>query len=250
MKEKFLKLFTNLKQNLLDEIYPKNYSCHCCSEELKVSNDYFLCNKCLASLRYIKHPCKKCSEDLNDFTDYCRNCKDKVRNFDRVISSLVYDGVAKNLVYKFKYSGQKYIADCISVFMLNKIKSSDILNKIDLVLPVPLSEERFKSRGFNQAEILSLKISRELNIEHNSSVLKRVKATPTQTNLNKVERAENLLNAFEVADSSLIKGKTILVIDDIITTGATLDEISKVLKNKGAKSVYGLTFCHTKLENI
>ena len=92
-------------------------------------------------------------------------------------------------------------------------------------------------------------MAKELNIEHNSKILKRIKATSTQTHLNKQERAENLLNAFKVESCKEIKGKTILVVDDIITTGATLDEIARVLKNKGAKAVYGLTFCHTKLEN-
>ena len=96
MKEKFLKLFTKAKENLLNEIYPKNYSCYCCNDEIIVDNKHCLCNKCFAKLKYIKHPCKKCSEDLNDFTDYCVNCKDKVRYFDKVISVLVYEGIAKN----------------------------------------------------------------------------------------------------------------------------------------------------------
>lgn len=249
MKEKFLKLFAKAKENLLDEIYPKNYSCYCCNDEIKVDNKHCLCNKCLTSLKYIKYPCKKCSEDLNEFTDYCINCKDKVRHFDKVISVLVYEGIAKNLIYKFKYSNQKYVADCLVSFMLNKIKNSDILNEIDLIIPVPLSKERLKTRSFNQAELLSLKLAKELNIKHNSNILKRIKATPTQTHLNKKERAENLLNAFKVENISEVKGKTILVVDDIITTGATLDEIARVLKNRGAKVVYGLTLCHTKLEN-
>lgn len=248
MKDKIKTIFTRIKENLIEEIYPSNITCFNCDAELVKPNKYHLCNVCLDKINIIKNCCKKCGEELNDFTNYCLNCKDAKRNFDKIYSVATFDGVAKNIIYKFKYGKSEYMADCITPFLLEKLSEVN-LKEIDLIMAVPLSQERLKERGFNQAKILSDKLSKELGIK-SVNLLRRIKNTSTQTALTKLERKQNLLNAFIVEDKQKIKNKNILVIDDIITTGATFDEVAKVLKTKGANKVFGLTFCHTKNNKV
>lgn len=248
MNDKIKTLLINLKNNFLEEIYPSNITCYNCNEELIKTNKYHLCKNCLDKINIIKNCCKKCGEELNEFTAYCLNCKETKRHFDKVYSVATFDNVAKDIVYKFKYGKNKYMSDCIIPFLLDKVDEIN-LDEIDLIVPVPLSQERLRERGFNQAKILSDKLSKELNIKC-EDLLKRVKNTQTQTTLTKLERKQNLINAFIVEDKQKIKNKNILVIDDIITTGATFDEVARILKLKGANKVFGLTFCHTKNNKV
>ena len=196
MKDKIKAFLIKAKDKLIEEIYPSNITCYNCNAELAKPNKYHLCKNCLDKINIIENCCKKCGEELNDFTKFCLNCKDAKRHFDTVYSVATFDNVAKDIVYKFKYGKNVYMAECIIPFLLDKISKIN-LQKIDLIMPVPLSQERLKERGFNQAKILSDKLSKELNIE-SCDVLKRIKNTPTQTSLTKLERKQNLVNAFIV----------------------------------------------------
>ena len=250
MLKNFKTKLKNIKNLFLENLFPSKFSCFNCGDEIdKTSNDFCLCENCFNKIKPIKFACKKCGEELNSFTKYCLNCKEETRHFDKVVSVTIFDDVAKHMVHKLKYGNARYLAEIIAKFMAEKFKEENFKN-IDLILPVPLSDKRKKERGYNQAEELSLWLSKSLNIMHESNVILRLKHTQTQTHLTKQERKQNLLNAFVVADKEKIKGKNLLVVDDVITTGATFDEIARVLKLKGAKSVYGLTFCHTKNKNI
>ena len=120
--------------------------------------------------------------------------------------------------------------------------------QIDAVVPVPLYIKREKKRGFNQATLLSSQFESVLNIPVISNNLVRLKNTPTQTKLTKIERKNNLDKAFKVLDKKEFKGKNVLLIDDVFTTGATTDECSKVLKSVGVKNIYVLTLAHVKLD--
>ena len=248
MNNKIKEFLLKTKEKFLEEIYPSNITCFNCNAELLKLNKYHLCDKCLSKISIIKNGCKKCDEELNDFTEYCLNCKETKRHFDRVYSVCVYDGVAKEIIYKFKYGKNIYMAETVLPFLIEKFKEIK-LDKIDFILPIPLSKERLKERGFNQAEILSKNLGKVFDIE-SINLLKRVKNTPTQTALSKAERKQNLINAFIVENKQMIKGKNLLIIDDIITTGATFDEVARVLKLKGANKVFGLTFCHTKNSKV
>jgi len=121
--------------------------------------------------------------------------------------------------------------------------------KCDLIIPVPLCEKRAKERGYNQAELLAHVVSKKVNLEMNNKILLRIKQTPTQVNLSHYERNQNMIDAFKVNNKKVIKGKTILLIDDVYTTGATIQECAKTLIIAGAKKVYALTAAHTILKN-
>lgn len=239
-----LKIF----DNLLDEIFPDNITCVCCNEEL--NSDDYLCEECKNDLMLINHRCKKCGDEINDFSTFCKNCKGIKRNFTKAVSPFKYDGTAKNLVYKLKYSGAKYVTKPLSKYLVDTYKNSDFAN-IDIVTCVPLSIERLKSRGYNQAQALAeefcnLLQAENINLTQNYNLIKRVKNTPTQTSLTKLERRENLKDAFVFCgEKDEVKGKNILIIDDIFTTGATIEELTNVFKKHKAGKIYCLTCCHT-----
>ena len=242
--------FKKVSNDFLDLLYPQNITCLNCNKELQDEN--YLCKDCLNNFVKINKACQKCGNPTNSQTEYCDDCKGNERNFDKAMSPFEYEGAPKNLIYKLKYGKQKYIAkvfasELVNCFLKNK------LGNIDIVTCVPLNEKRLKERRFNQAEEISKEFVKELRlrdikIEENYNLIKRVKNTPTQTNLTKQERLNNLKDAFNLScKKEIIKDKTILVIDDIFTTGATLEEISKILKRNKAKNVYCLTVCHTNI---
>ncbi len=247
--KKFLK---NCVQSVADDLFPLGITCLCCNNELPTFD--FLCKNCKDKLEISKNVCEKCGAEVNEFTRFCDDCKDNQRYFNKATSCFVYSGTAQTLIYKLKYNSEKYISLCFGKYLANKFLQSDFVKNIDIVTCVPLNIKKQNQRLYNQAEELGKVFQNELkqynlNQEYKFDLLLRTKNTPTQTNLTKKERKQNLKDAFKLNYSSkAIKGKNILIIDDIFTTGATVEEISKLLKNKGAKEIYVLTVCHTKLD--
>jgi len=128
----------------------------------------------------------------------------------------------------------------MGAMMANKLKEEDI--SIDLILPVPLYKPKERERGFNQSALLGKYVAKEVNIPLNIDILTRVKNTKVMHSLNKKERIENVKEAFKVIDNGVVINKNILLIDDIFTTGSTVNICSKLLLSSGAKSVTVLTF--------
>lgn len=226
--------------------FPENYSCLICSEDI-FYNKYLVCKSCLKNLSYVgNNICLHCGEPLVSDGNYCKRCKGKNFIYDKAMAPFLYLGEAKNFVMGLKYSGKKYNAKSMAMFMTDCFIKSKL--KINYIIPVPLSETRYKQRGYNQAEILANYIAKNLNKPLMLNILKRVKDTPTQTNLDFVQRFLNLKDAFVAYKSKDIKDSNILIIDDVFTTGATVSECAKILKDIGAKNVYALTFAHTVLK--
>ncbi len=243
--KKVEEVIKKIKNKFLDELFPEHYSCYNCSKEVNNENNYHLCNECIKKIKAIKYPCKICGDELNSFTKYCENCKSHKRHFDYVRSVTTYDGVARNLVHKLKYGNCNYIAKLIARY-LNEEFVKGSYDLIDLIICVPITHEKLKTRGYNQTEEILKEFVKITDIDYNLDCIKRIKNNSTQTVLTRKERLENMKNSFEFTNSIDITNKNILVIDDVITTGSTLDEIARTLKENGAKKVFGLTFCHTK----
>ena len=177
---------------------------------------------------------------------------------DGVFSSLVYKGVVKKLVYKFKYN--PHLTDLktvlIDLFYEGVIQKEDFfksLNSSSALVPIPLHKSRSRKRGYNQSQILAQGLGRRLDIPV-FEYLERVKNTKTQVGLKKEEREENIKNAFRINPSASLKVGNkelriknfprVFLVDDVVTSGATLKEAAKVLKRAGVKKVYGLTLAH------
>lgn len=228
--------------NLSEIFFPSGIKCVFCGKE--VGGDINLCEHCITLLPFIKgKTCLKCGGHVLE-EDVCMDCAKSDHAFIRNFAIFDYDGVFRDKVLAFKQTGRKYIGHAFSPFIYEKYKSLDI--HFDMVIPMPISKERERERGFNQADILVEYIEdREHSIRRD--IVFKVKNTPHQTGLSKENRQINLDGAFAVADKSLVKGKTILIVDDIYTTGATMSQVAETLMRAKAKAVYGLTLARAKI---
>ncbi len=230
-------------EKFMELLSPDNIKCIVCEDELPQDSPYGLCDKCLDKLPYVNKACNRCGREIYDMSSYCFDCKEGGMEYDKVYSCLNYEDFVHLLVYKLKYGGEKYLAKYMAQIIIDKIKGENIT--ADYILPVPLNQIRQQQRGFNQAELLAQCVSRECNIPLLDN-MQRVRNTPFQASLSREERLVNLKDAFKLKDKALVKGKTILLLDDIFTTGTTINECSKVLKKAGASKVLGITYAHAK----
>ncbi|MCH4889304.1 ComF family protein [Acidaminobacter sp. JC074] len=225
-----------LIDNFLEVLYPRDLTCVLCGDE----SDHELCDICKGSLQFnIGSVCRFCGRMIMK-SDYevCHHCKGIKRYYDRGLSVTVYDELSKKLLFNLKYHDKRYISHTIAKYMLDYIVRSDIDIDFDVIVPVPLHTERYKSRGYNQAELICNHLSYLSGLPI-SKALERRKHTKPLNKLTADERLVVLHEAFEL--SSKVEGNIILV-DDIFTTGSTLNACSKVLKESGAGYILIITF--------
>jgi len=214
----------------LDFILPPN--CLICNKEI---NTGLMCNNCLDYIPEVKPPlCRFCGRPIKK-RNPCRFCKKKIYiDYGRAFMLFIppYD----KIIHHLKYRKKTKLAVFLGRAMASIIKSDYFLKDADTIVPVPLFWWKNLRRGYNQAALLSEIISQECNIKMND-ILKRIKNTKSQTKLKEQKRRKNVLNAFALK-SNTIENKTIILIDDVMTTGATINECARVLKNAGAEKVY------------
>ena len=145
------------------------------------------------------------------------------------------------IIHHFKYNHRTYLAKKIATFMAEKMKSLTNVVDIDLLIPVPLHKKRLKNRGYNQSHLLCQSISSYTSIPLDVSSLIRIKNTKSQTKLNMEQRMENVAGAFQVTNRTKIVGKKILLVDDVITTGSTINACAEQLAVNGAQKIYALS---------
>ncbi|HHW49622.1 MAG TPA: ComF family protein [Clostridiaceae bacterium] len=156
---------------------------------------------------------------------------------DGVICACRYTGIVRDSLIKYKFYDKSGFCRAFARLIAEKIKNMAVYREFDVIVSVPLHKRREHMRGYNQSLLISRILSRELKLPEKSKILKRKKETHTQSLLPLDKRRSNLLGAFEVKHTDEIKDKTVLLVDDIMTTGITLNECSKVLKEAGAKKV-------------
>ena len=182
----------------------------------------------------------------------CKECFNEIsiaHKANNVFCLLKYEGKAENIIKQFKYNRQKRYAYSAGL-ILAKFAASDTLLG-DILIPIPLYTERQKKRGYNQAEVICKAIANETKLPI-AKGLKRVKNTPALYGLTRKQREKAILGAFEyihTTDEITIKGKTIILVDDILTSGATFNECAKVLIANGAMEVKLITFAYTQMYN-
>jgi ComF family protein len=167
------------------------------------------------------------------------------QHFDRAFSPCLYEGVVKELIHTFKYNGRDYLGATLSKLMLEFIEDYNIpVDLLDLIIPIPLHKTRLREREFNQAQILSSYIARKFNKKLILNNLRRIRYTKTQTELETDQRLLNVKDSFAITKKEEIKDKNILLVDDVLTTGATSSEAAYALKNSGANVVFVLTLAN------
>jgi len=229
--------FTFLTNYFFELLYPRELTCVLCHNEVE---DNELCDICLGSIQFnIGRVCESCGRMIL-YGEYpiCDNCKTLDRYYDKGISVAIYDEYIKKLIFNFKYHDKRYIAHTMACLMLKKVIELELDIDFDYIVPVPLHKDRYDSRGFNQAEVIA-RFMCELSGLKLNTTLKRVKSTPALNNLSLEERHEVLNEAFALTDE--IRGN-IIIVDDIFTTGTTMNSCCKVLKRNGADYILIVSF--------
>lgn len=205
-----------------------------------VFDERVFCEDCLKTLPYNNVcVCTKCGRKSKGNFEVCFTCKSDMPFYKEAKSAFVYDEPVSSLIKRLKYDNDKYIGDELAYFMAEAYIKYFFAS--DFLIPVPLHEKALNARGYNQALLLAEGVGKRLNVPVLDGVLIKHKESQRQATLDKKERIENLKNTFKVVDKKLIKGKDITVIDDVLTTGSTVNEITRVLYAAGAGEVKVLT---------
>ncbi len=196
-----------------------------------------LCKGCINQFQFLRPPfCKVCKSN-KIIDNCCLECQSRVPLFENVITVGIYNGILKSLIYELKYQGLKKYAKPLGFLLAQKIKNEISFKEIDFITSIPLHPEKLKIRKYNQAKIISLQVAKSLNKPY-LDLISRHKNTKAQFLLSHQQRIENISDAFEINTKKNLTGKNILIVDDIFTTGTTVQEACKVLKEALAGEIY------------
>jgi len=220
-----------LAWTVLDWLYPP--TCGGCGQPGER-----LCPACRNTVRLLQPPlCPHCGQSLeNDQT--CLSCPLGGYQFQALRAWAEFNGPVRSAIHCLKYKGDLALGEILARPMAGLLRSLGW--EVDLVVPVPLGVAREQQRGYNQASLLALPLAMACGLPHRPKALHKIRQTRTQVGLSRTARRENVAGAFQ-ADSHLVEGRSILVVDDVATSGATLDACAAALLGAGAQAVYGLT---------
>ncbi|MBO5031641.1 MAG: ComF family protein [Lachnospiraceae bacterium] len=229
-----------LKEGILNILFPRR--CPVCDDIVPVGEGS-ICSCCKAKPQYIQEPrCRRCGKQLSDDAAFlCGDCMRRKHVFDYGYALYDYQSMRKS-IYRFKYKGRCEYAEFYAGDIAERLKDALELMGADSIVPVPVHASRLRSRGYNQSALIAAELSRLTGIPMYDRLVKRVKKTVPQKELNIQERQNNLKKAFHISSDVVKLNKTILV-DDIYTTGSTLDAVALELKRHGAEAVYFITLC-------
>lgn len=202
-----------------------------------------LCSDCFSRLQFISAPvCRVCGTPLSSesVAGVCGGCLIRPHSFSAARAALRYGGVAKDLILALKYGDKTDVVPWMAKITANA--GRELFKDADALLPVPLHPFRLLSRKYNQAALLADGAAKLSGVPSDPFVLQRLKPTAKQGHFSQSERVANVKGAFGVSGKKDVKGKTFVLIDDVLTSGATADECALVLKKAGAKDVRVLTF--------
>ncbi|MDO9592564.1 MAG: ComF family protein [Erysipelotrichaceae bacterium] len=227
---------------LADLWFPRGLSCMNCGEDL-FGERYALCKRCSHEIGFISgRVCRRCGRPLPELTtSICYACFGKQTSFKGNVAVAAYSQVAQKLIFRYKYKDKRFIGYHMAEMMADLLTSTWI-SDVDCVAGVPSSLRRKKIRGYCQMALIAGHLGELSGIRAAQDALVRTRETPRMKKLNREERSAALQNSFEVKDAAAVRGKSVLLIDDIMTSGATLEACSKALLEAGASEVYAMTF--------
>lgn len=227
-----------LFEQIVTLIFPRR--CPGCDEV--VSYGAYVCPSCKKWFAVIGDSyCLKCGKPLHDIgQQYCKDCEQKAHRFAEGRATFVYKGPIIKSLYRFKYAKRREYAQFYGMATEKKLGKYIASLHADLLVPVPLHAKRMRKRGYNQAEVFARSLSHVCHVPVCTTAVRRVKNTVPQKLLDEQGRQKNLKKAFKIGQN-VVKSKVIIVIDDIYTTGSTIDAVAEVLYQAGAKAVYFIT---------
>jgi ComF family protein len=240
-------------KSLIDLIYPPR--CLVCQAFLQDQNtlqgdqNLPFCQDCFNGFTQIESPiCSLCGRPFSDGAERDRVCEDCLRkrpSYDIARAPYLYDGALMKAIHELKYAQRTHLADSLGSLLASFAQTWLGELKGSLIMPVPLHPRRLRARGFNQSLLLARCVASKTGSELDFLSLRRTKFTKPQTGLSSEERKRNVRKAFEVVKPQAVKGRTIVLVDDVATTGSTLNECAKALKRSRADSVLCLVLART-----
>ena len=210
----------NIIDNFFNLIYPP--VCGFCNQ---------ICKECL---------CKKCEIKIKEYQiNSIRKIKDK--SFDELLCIFKYKDIIRNTLIKYKFQNKSYLYKTFSKIILKNKKICGFLKNYDIIIPVPISKKRKKQRGYNQSYLITREIAKYSNLKYEKDCLVKQIDTIEQSKLDKIQRKLNVQGVYRVINKEKIISKNILLLDDIYTTGSTVNECAKTLKQAGANKIGVLT---------
>lgn len=235
-----LMTIASLAKNLVNLVYPLH--CAVCQKALDPEAEAPVCSYCLTLIRRTPEPhCVSCGKPADTTGCVCDDCLSDPPAFSFARSACIYDGAMKELIHQFKYRGKLSLAVTLSDIMACYLKDNDHLIKgVDRIIFVPIGSDRLRKRGFNQSKVIAQHMSEIFAIPLDDC-LEKCSHTKSQNELSREDRLANLKGSFRIKKGASLQGLTMLMVDDVMTTGATLGECAKVLKSAGAAEIRCIT---------
>lgn len=244
-KMKHFQWVRDIRDGLLDLIYPSDIYCISCNKPIEPGMPYSLCGDCIRLIPWAnEYTCNCCGKLLTAWygSETCTDCRRLAHSFVRGYTCAQYDGTIRELLLQFKYHEKGFLFLKLGEIMADRMALTDVNE--DLIFPVPMYRRKEKKRGYNQAALLAAEVARYRGVTHRKDILLRREDTAPMHALTAIERRENMKQVFFIPPrkAALIKGKTVLLVDDIFTTGSTADACADTLLSGGADQVFVLTF--------
>lgn len=196
----------------LDFIFPK--ACGICG---KIGEEYI---------------CEKCYKEIKKYIYNNEEIKQ-----ENIFYLLKYKDIIRKKIIDYKFNDKSYLYNMFYEILLKSKNACEFIKNYDIIIPVPIHKKKRKIRGYNQTELIARKIARQFDISINTKILLKIKNTPMQSSLGKEDRIKNVQNVYKITNTDKIIGKNVLLVDDIYTTGATIQECKKMLQLKDVKNV-------------
>lgn len=247
-----MKVWKTAEKRLRDFLLDHGYTCDSCGGEVFDYPSSRLCERCQSSLRRVTNACEKCGRQKTA-EGICMDCKNNMPKFTRGISPLVYRGRVSALINRMKNGNPRlacFFGETLAEAFLSATEPDELApfqsgEDTFLLVPVPMTDKRVAERGYNQAERIAERVQKRLqehgfSVELMTDVLQKRKDTPPQKQMSYTERLENVSGAYHVHKRTACQNRTVLLVDDVMTTGATSSECAARLFGAGAKDVYFL----------
>ncbi|MDI6846068.1 MAG: ComF family protein [Candidatus Saccharicenans sp.] len=219
--------------------------CLLCRQLLEKPGEKIVCHRCLSLVEAHRGPvCPVCGRFYHNPSASsfpCGDCLEQPPSYSRHRSFGPYSGQLKEIILLFKYRGHEGLRRPLAIMLQEVLEREGLLENVDLIIPVPLHRKREKSRGYNQAALLSSALSKLTGVPWLSDALVRTRNTPPQVSLQAAERQTNLEGAFKVKKTEKVAGRVVLLVDDVFTTGSTLRECAGELRKAGVGEVRAAT---------
>ena len=210
----------NFINSALDYFFPP--ICGMCGE----INENYICNNCYENIKKIK----KCV--INEYNN---------RNFSKHLYIFKYEGIIRNKIIEYKFEDRGYLYKMFAKIILSDKKTCNFIKKYDVIIPVPISKKRKKKRGYSQSELVANELAQKLNQDIWTDIIIKKKDNKPQSELNKLERIKNVEDIYEINKPIEVKNKKVLLLDDIYTTGSTVNEIARKLKQNQTQEIGVIT---------